>query len=52
MAAESKVAAQQIEETALETDSGWSPVHMMMFCTLTSAFMWAGIIALFRWVFG
>ena len=50
MAAQSKAVVQTVENTALETTDRWSPVHMMMFCTVVSALLWAGIFALFRWI--
>ena len=39
------------EGARLQADDRWSPVHMMMFCTVASAFLWAGIFALARMIF-
>lgn len=52
MAAQSKVIAHQVDESALETDDRWSPVHMMMFCTVVSALLWGGLFTAFRWIIG
>ncbi len=51
MAAQTKAVVQTVENSALKADDRWSPVHMMMFCTVVSAILWAGIFALFRWIF-
>ena len=51
MAAQTKAVVQPVENAAIEADGRWSPVHMMMFCTVVSAVLWAGIFAFFRWIF-
>lgn len=51
MAQQSKAIAQPIESATIPADDRWSPVHMMMFCTVASAVLWGGIFALARWIF-